>query len=150
MKISPASENVFNDQGINCANCVFYKGGGGCEILSIQVEPEGACKLWIIPGGAVEAPVSKRLSRDGGFLRKQAYQRFTLGPLYVPDFMDAHGEWTDSTELQTAVWEWVKAGDRTIYLQHDRDVRAGEWVEVMTMPQPWTVDMLDGAGDYLC
>jgi hypothetical protein len=85
----------------------------------------------------------------GAFLRKEAYKRFTLGPLYVPDFMDAHGEWTDSTELQQAVWEWVKGGDRTIYLQHDRDVRAGEWVEVMTMPQPWTVNMLNGNGEAI-
>ena len=140
-----AADNVFNEQGINCANCVFYKGGGGCEILNMPVEPGGACKLWIIPGTRVEE-VTKRIGNDGRFLRKEAYQRFTLGPLYVPDFMDAHGEWTDANELQQAVWEWVKSGDRTIYLQHDRDIRAGEWVEIMTMPQPWTVDMLDGSG----
>lgn len=83
------------------------------------------------------------------FLTKEAYKRFTLGPLYVPDFMDAHGEWTDANELQQAVWEWVRGGDRTIYLQHDREVRAGEWVEVMTMPQPWTVEMLDGEGESI-
>jgi hypothetical protein len=147
-----AADNVFNDQGLNCANCVFYKGGGGCEILNMPVEPEGVCKLWIIPEHNVTESAKatvKQISRGGRFLRKDAYQRFTLGPLYVPDFMDAHGEWTDSTELQQAVWEWVKAGDRTIYLQHDRDVRAGEWVEVMTMPQPWTVDMLNGAGESI-
>jgi hypothetical protein len=63
--------------------------------------------------------------------------------------MDAHGEWTDSDELQQAVWKWVQSGDRTIYLQHDRKVRAGEWVEVMTMPQPWTVDMLNGQGESI-
>jgi hypothetical protein len=145
----PAEENVFSEKGINCANCVFYQGGGGCEILNMPVEPEGACKLWIIPETRVEESVVKRVSNDGRFLRKEAHKRFTLGPLYVPDFMDAHGEWTDAQELQQAVWEWVKGGDRTIYLQHDRDVRAGEWVEVMTMPQPWTVDMLNGAGESI-
>jgi len=146
-----AADNVFNDQGLNCANCVFYLGGGGCEILNMPVEPEGVCKLWIIPERSVTESVkaARPLSSDGRFLRKEAYKRFTLGPLYVPDFMDAHGEWTDSHELQQAVWEWVKGGDRTIYLQHDRDVRAGEWVEVMTMPQPWTVDMLNGAGESI-
>jgi hypothetical protein len=147
-----AADNVFNDQGLNCANCVFYKGGGGCEILNMPVEPEGVCKLWIIPERNVTESAKatvKQISRDGRFLRKDAYQRFTLGPLYVPDFMDAHGEWTDGAELQQAVWEWVKGGDRTIYLQHDRDVRAGEWVEVMTMPQPWTVDMLNGNGESI-
>jgi hypothetical protein len=63
--------------------------------------------------------------------------------------MDAHGEWTDSHELQNAAWGWVQKGDRTIYLQHDREVRAGEWVEMMTMPQPWTVKMQDGVGKEL-
>ena len=81
------------------------------------------------------------------FLRKADEARFTLGPLYVPDFMDAHGEWTDAAELQPAVWEWVRSGDRRIFLQHDTDVEAGEWVEVMTMPQAWTVDMLDQKGE---
>jgi hypothetical protein len=144
----PASDNVFADKGMKCANCVFFEGGGGCEILDMAVEPEAVCKLWIIPEDQVKASL-KSLSKDSSFLRKQAARRFTLGPLYVPDFMDAHGEWTDSEELQQAVWEWVRGGDRTIYLQHDKDVKAGEWVEVMTMPQPWTVDMLDGAGNAI-
>jgi hypothetical protein len=43
----------------------------------------------------------------------------------------------------------VQSDDRTIYLQHDRETRAGEWVEVMTMPQPWTVNMLDGQGESI-
>jgi hypothetical protein len=61
--------------------------------------------------------------------------------------MDAHGEWTDADELQTAVWGWVRSGDRRIFLQHDKDVEAGEWVEVMTMPQAWTVQMMDAKGN---
>lgn len=148
-----ATDNVFKDEGLNCANCVFFQGGGGCEILNMPVEPDGVCKLWIIPEESLDSSrvteAAKSLSRDGKFLRKQAASRFTLGPLYVPDFMDAHGEWTDAEELQQGVWEWVRSGDRTIYLQHDRSVRAGEWVEVMTMPQPWTVNMVDGAGNEI-
>ena len=41
--------NPFASKGINCANCVFFEGGGGCEILNIEVQPMGACKFWIIP-----------------------------------------------------------------------------------------------------
>lgn len=81
------------------------------------------------------------------YVRKDDIKRFTLGPLYIPDFMDAHGEWTDADELQKATWEWVRAGDRRIFDQHDRTVVAGEWVEVMTMPQPWTVMMRDAYGN---
>jgi Putative phage serine protease XkdF len=73
-------------------------------------------------------------------------QRFTLGPWYIPDKQDAHGEWTDSTELQTALWNYVKSGDRRIRLQHNKNVVAGEWVEAMTWPYPVTVPMTKADG----
>ncbi len=60
--------------------------------------------------------------------------RFTLGPWYVPDQVDAHGEFTDAGELQKALWGYVKTADRDIRLQHDRSIVAGEWVEAMTWP----------------
>ena len=65
---------------------------------------------------------------------KSAELRYTLGPWYVPEVTDAHGEWTDADELQQALWSYVKAGDRRIRLQHDRDVVAGEWVEAVSWP----------------
>lgn len=70
-------------------------------------------------------------------------RRFTLGPWYVPDSYDAHGEWTDSTELQSALWDYVRKGDRQIRLQHNVDVVAGEWVEALTWPYAVSVPMLD-------
>jgi hypothetical protein len=66
-------------------------------------------------------------------------KRYTLGAMYIPDRIDAHGEWTDSDELQRAVWDYVKTNDRRIRLQHNRDVVAGEWVEVMAFPYELTV-----------
>lgn len=72
--------------------------------------------------------------------------RFTLGPWYIPDRYDAHGEWTDADELQKALWEYVRSGDRGIRLQHNRDVVAGEWVEAMSFPVPVTIDMKKDAG----
>jgi len=62
-------------------------------------------------------------------------QRFTLGPVYVPGIEDAHGEFTDSDILQKALWDWMREGDRTIYLQHS-DKAAGEMVEMLTWPMP--------------
>jgi hypothetical protein len=125
---------------------------GYCRIFKFKCASARTCSAWIAGGPITDDnndsnDTAKALSLDGRFMRKDAYQKFTLGPLYVPEFMDAHGEWTDANELQQAVWGWVKAGDRTIYLQHDREERAGEWVEVMTMPQPWTVEMLDSKGN---
>ena len=73
-------------------------------------------------------------------------KRFTLGPWYIPNQQDAHGEWTDSEELQAALWSYVKGGDRRIRLQHNKNVVAGEWVETMTWPYPVTVPMTKADG----
>lgn len=74
-------------------------------------------------------------------------KKFTLGPLYIPNTLDAHSEWTDEEELQTAIWEYVRAGNRNIHLQHNRDVVAGEWVEIMTFPYELSVPMSKASGD---
>lgn len=81
------------------------------------------------------------------YISKSAEERrYTLGPMYVPDRIDAHNEWTDSLELQKSVWEYVRSGDRRIRLQHDREVVAGEWVEVMAWPYEVSVPMQKSEG----
>jgi hypothetical protein len=118
---------------------------GYCRIFKFKCASARTCSAWIAGGPIVDKPDTTELAK-ARFVRKAEERQFTLGPLYVPDFMDAHGEWTDPDTLQNAVWGWVNSGDRRIFLQHDRDVEAGSWVEVMTMPQPWTVQMLDSNG----
>ena len=56
--------NPFASKGINCANCVFFEGGGGCEILNIEVQPMGACKFWIIPEKNVDESMAKHETHD--------------------------------------------------------------------------------------
>ena len=74
-------------------------------------------------------------------------QKFTLGPWYIPDKEDAHSEWTDAEELQKALWDYVRSGDRNIRLQHNTDIVAGEWVEAMSFPVPITLGMTKASGD---
>lgn len=78
--------------------------------------------------------------------KKEDERRFTLGPWYIPDQQDAHNEFTDSVELQQGLWNYVKNGDRAIRLQHNRDVVAGEWVEVLTWPYEINVPMTTATG----
>ena len=73
--------------------------------------------------------------------KADAEHRFTLGPWYIPNRYDAHGEWTDADELQKALWEYVRTGDRDIRLQHNRDIVAGEWLEAMSFPVPVSIGM---------
>jgi hypothetical protein len=119
---------------------------GYCRVFKFKCASARTCSAWISGGPITDTVEEQKSLAKAAFLKKQHEQQFTLGPLYVPDFVDAHGEWTDAEELQTAVWGWVRSGDRRIFLQHDREIVAGEWVEVMTMPQEWTVNMHDAQG----
>jgi hypothetical protein len=78
---------------------------------------------------------------------KEDEKRFTLAPLYIPNSLDAHNEWTDPDELQKAVWDYVKSGDRRIRLQHNKEVIAGEWLEVMTFPYPLSIPLVKANGE---
>jgi hypothetical protein len=85
---------------------------------------------------------------QGKFANKAAYvvvkssdeKRFTLGPFYIPDRLDAHDEFTTPDTLQEGIWDYVRKGKRDIMLQHGRR-RAGEWVELMAWPYATEVEM---------
>jgi hypothetical protein len=92
------------------------------------------------------------ITPDGNFsliTKADGERRFTLGPMYVPNQLDAHNEWTDPDELQNALWDYVKSNDRRIRLQHNREVVAGEWVEAMTIPFPVEVPMMKSDGSRM-
>ena len=90
--------------------------------------------------------LEKSFDYEAPFLKADD-KKFTLGPLYIPNKLDAHSEWTDEEELQKAVWEYVRSGDRDIRLQHNRDVVAGEWVEMMTFPYELKIPVKKSNGD---
>jgi hypothetical protein len=67
--------------------------------------------------------------------------RYTFGPLYAPDLLDAHGEYTDAETLQLAQWDYVRlsaSSGRRLNLQHGDmgDVTVGEWVDIVSWPLP--------------
>jgi len=62
--IAPA-DNPWTDDGLACARCAFYRGGGGCEILAQSVDPDGLCRFWIVPDpNATPAPVMDAMPED--------------------------------------------------------------------------------------
>jgi hypothetical protein len=133
-----------------CQTCVAYLGGGRCQWVSGAIEPEGSCSFATVSpvtikqrafGGAQTA--SEGLS---GVFMKSDERRFTLGPWYVPDSEDAHGEWTDADELQAGLWNYVRKGDRRIRLQHNTEIVAGEWLEALTWPYDVEVPLTKSNG----
>lgn len=89
-----------------------------------------------------EEEVAKEEVSSTIFSKADNERRFTLGPMYIPNRLDAHNEWTDPDELQKAVWDYMRKGDRRIRLQHNRDVVAGEALEVMAWPYEVEVPMM--------
>ena len=56
---APAENNPFKEEGLICANCVFYEGGKKCEIVAGNIQPEAICKLWIIREELLNNPTMK-------------------------------------------------------------------------------------------
>ncbi len=73
-------------------------------------------------------------------------RRYTLAPLYAPGSLDTHDEWMTADDLQDAVWDYVRAGDRAVRLQHMGDVVAGEMVEIVQWPFEVRCVMRSGDG----
>jgi signal peptide peptidase SppA len=44
-----APVSPFASEGLLCQNCVFYRGPRGCVLVSGDIDPNGICKLWVIP-----------------------------------------------------------------------------------------------------
>jgi HK97 family phage prohead protease len=60
-----ADANPFKEQGMICANCVFYEGGQRCHIVSGTIEPNAICKLWVIPENLIsEAGKSEAIEEE--------------------------------------------------------------------------------------
>ena len=49
-----SEDNPFIEEGMICANCIFWIPEGQCRIVQGRIDPEGLCKLWIIPDSALE------------------------------------------------------------------------------------------------
>jgi HK97 family phage prohead protease len=73
-------QSPFAEDGMICANCVFYEGGGGCEIVSGDIAPNGICKLWIISEEKVS--ISNEVEQERSIEQRQV-------SLTTPDFMAA-------------------------------------------------------------
>jgi ParB-like chromosome segregation protein Spo0J len=53
---TPAAENEVASIGVKCSNCVFYRGGTECAVITAEVEPDGKCRFAAIPDGVVKMP----------------------------------------------------------------------------------------------
>lgn len=43
----------FATDGLVCSSCAYYEGPRACEIVAGDIDPNGICKKWVIPGALV-------------------------------------------------------------------------------------------------
>jgi hypothetical protein len=61
------SKNPFKATGVKCESCIFFnEDANQCILVEGQIDPEGLCKLWIIPESDIledqpQEPVQKSL-----------------------------------------------------------------------------------------
>ena len=89
----------------------------------------------------------------GPVIKSDEAKRYTFAPLYpaspespAAEHLDAHGDFATADDLQKAVWDYVRAGDRTIRDQHRDGTAIGETVEIVSWPYEVTVPMTKADG----
>lgn len=94
----------FAGEGLVCANCAYYEGPRGCEIVDGDIDPNGICKRWIIPVSLIRTesasrPTNMDIARSSRLVfgetrrvngREVEYRTVTLGQLELdnPDNQD--------------------------------------------------------------
>ncbi len=142
-----AEDNPFIEKGLICSNCVFYEGGGGCEIVvgpaenGGRVEPNAICKLWIIPEDLIKEQGEEEEGEEesessvevGDFVRWGAYMGrvehvMEEGTYGAPGSNFALEASPDDPAL--AVRLYMMDGDQMVETEFSTGVKASE-VEVL-------------------
>ena len=125
----------------------------GFTTVEISIEDDG---IRVMPVDKETGPTSSSVHvpttewrKKPSYLSKALVEeeRYTFSPWYVPDVLDAHGEWSDPREVQHAFWNYLSNEDREIRLQHNMDIVAGKWVEGATWPYEVTVPVKHPEGE---
>ena len=136
-------ENVSTDKLQAIHERLHSLGNVDADLVTAHDVIEATLSERQVVAGVHGDPDMKMAALSAG-VAKSAAARYTLGPVYVPDTPDGHDESIDGETLQKAIWDWVRADDRTVFLQHTQKA-AGEMVEILTWPQAVTADLtLDG------
>lgn len=113
----------FAQDGLICANCIFYEGGRNCEIVEGDIDPNAICKFWIIKNDLIStepeesnmgyearaevnlvAPAFMRASAKRGLaLHEEGYSGDGLKPQTVEDA----GKMANGTALSEQKWRKI-------------------------------------------
>lgn len=137
--LAPTLNISSNSQDEGGAECVCCERGchhettksSGDDITARSMSSPGAMGRTMLMGDGFSFAV----------VEKAADKRYTFGVVYqasnsadVPE-LDTHGEFALPDDLQAAQWDYVRKGNRNIYLQHgEASTVIGEIVDIVTWP----------------
>ncbi len=142
------SKNPFKSDGLKCSSCIFFE-DGACHLVSGQIDPEGVCKLWIIPesGGAdsMEQDQIDVQSEDNiDEIQKKDYSTQERNRMAHAGQAMADGSYPIATEqdLRNAIQSYGRASDPEAVKRHIIS-RARALGRVDLIPESWNVKKSD-------
>lgn len=117
------SKNVFKAQNVMCKNCIFYnEEENDCLVVAGNIDPEGLCKLWVIPEDEfTETPQEEAqedtmedMTEKRDFNAKERQHAASTGAA-MPD-----GSYpiNNRTDLENAIRSWGRGGARADVKAH--------------------------------
>lgn len=114
---------------------------------SVEVEAETEYRA--------KGPAAVLKAAQGPVVKADSSLRYTFAPMYPASpenptaaDLDAHGDFATGDDLQAAVWDYVRKGDRSIRFQHmGADTKIGEWVEIVSWPFDVEVPLTKASGE---
>ena len=96
----------------------------------IRLKRDGALSAWL------ETFQKAAAGEDAEYMpleKSDDELRYTLGPMYAPGAVDAHGEYSEEPDLRKAVWDYALRADKTLRKQHRKE-KVGDVVELFQWP----------------
>jgi hypothetical protein len=108
-----SSKNPFKSDGLVCSSCIFYE-QEACHLVSGDIDPNGVCKLWIIPETSVQDNVTYYELNKRDYNAKQRRVMSGRGQA-MPD-----GSYpiADKADLQNAVQAFGRAKNPNAVKRH--------------------------------
>lgn len=121
--------------------------GDGTEVdVETVYEPKNSVPFFGAGSGLFGSTVAKAVA--GPVMKSDEAKRYTFAPMYPASpespeaaHLDAHGDFATADDLQGAVWDYVRKGDRAIRRQHTDGTVVGECVEIVSWPFATTMPM---------
>jgi hypothetical protein len=128
------NNNPFKSDGLVCSNCIFYE-QNACHIVSGMIDPEGICKLWIIPEEKImEKNMDPFELEKKEFNTRQRRQMASRGTA-MPDGSYPIG---NEQDLRNAIQSFGRASNPAAVKQHIvRRARALGLVRLL--PEEWNI-----------